>query len=422
MPLTRSTGIAAALIAALALAPCTAPRAAAQTPPNWVQRGNDAAAQGRIREALNDYTRATEQIPNDPVPWFNRARMYSLLGQNAEALADAEHAISLNGLFDEGFALIARLRKAMGQYPQALASIDRAVALKPQSAAYRAQRADVFLVLERSADAAAEYEAALRIDPNSIDALHGEAQALIAMRRDRDALPYLKRYVAIAPDDPDANVATAGLLVAAGRSQDALDFIKAHPSNDPRMTDYRVRALMQVGNRAAAVAALPAAGPNDSAYRASLRGQLAFEAGRCGEAADAYRVAAKASDATPLTWRNYGAASACANDYPAAIAALTRAIGLNPLDPLARRYRADVYRRTGNLAGAIEDARAALRLGGEDADLLMLLGIDEYRAGALRDGVRDYAQGCALLPATATEKRRLCEEQLPKMRATVLKK
>jgi len=183
-----------------------------------------------------------------------------------------------------------------------------------------------------------------------------------------------------------------------------------------------VRALMQLGHRAAAVAALPAAGPNDSAYRASLRGQLAFEAGRCGEAEDAYRVAAKASDATPLTWRNYGAASACAKDYPAAITALTRAIGLNPLDPLALRYRADVYRRTGEVPAAIQDARAALRLGGEDADLLMLLGVDEFLSGARADGVRDYARGCELLPPSATAKRHVCDEQLPKMRATAARK
>ena len=423
MPLTRSALAAALALAALSLAPLAAPGSATpDAQPNWVLRGNDAADHGRIREALNDYTLATEQIPLDPVPWFDRARMYSLLGKNAEALADAEHAVSLNAFFDEGFALIARLKQEMGKYGEALASIDRAVALKPQEDRYRLRRAELLRLLDRFPEAAAEYAAALKINASSRDALHGEAEALIAMRRDRDAIPYLKRYVAIAPENSDANVALAGLLVAAGRSQDALDFIKAHPSADASMMDYQVRALMQLGDRAAATAALPAPGPHDSAYRASLRGQLAFEAGRCREAEDAYRIAAAAHDATPLTWRNYGAASACAKDRPAALTALNRAIGLNPADALAYRYRADVFRDAGDVAGAIEDARAALRLGGENPDLLMMLGIDEYRSGARPDGLRDYARGCELLPAAASAKRRLCDEQLPKLRATALKK
>jgi tetratricopeptide (TPR) repeat protein len=383
---------------------------------NWLQRGNDAVRRGQLREALADFTRATIQLPLDPAPWYDRALTYSRLGLNAEALADAEHAVSVQAFFDEGFALIARLKQEMGKFGEALASIDRALALNPRRQDYHVRRAELLRLLERMPEASAEYADVLRREPNSVKALRGRAEILLAQHQDREALQVLQQYAGLAPDDSDVNVAAAGLLVAAGRSRDALTWIGAHPSLDSRMIDFKVQALMQLGSRSAAMAALPPSSAGDSAYRASLRGQLAFDAGRCREAAEAYRAAAAAPDATALTWRNFGSASACAQDYGGAVAELTRAIDLNPADALARRYRASVHRALGNRRAAIEDAGEALRLGGPDADLLMMLGVDEYRAGSREQGRRDYARGCSLLDPQQTEKRKLCAEQLPKLR------
>ncbi|MEA2784202.1 MAG: hypothetical protein QOF71_306 [Candidatus Eremiobacteraeota bacterium] len=388
---------------------------------NWNQRGNDAVRRGDLAQALVDFTRAVEQIPNDPAPWYNRALVYSKLGKNGEALADAQRSVSVNPLFDEGSALAARLQEELGDYPAALASIDRALAVRSGEVSYHVTRARVLRLLHRTTDAVSEYEDALRRDARFAPALHGLAEVRLEQQRDRDAVALLKRYVAVSPDDSDVNVVVAGLLAKTGRAEDALAWIAAHGSADPRMTDYRVRALLSLGRTAAAGAALPASARGESAYRASLRGELAFHAGRCREAADAYRVAAASPVAeTPgadaLAWRNAGAASACAKDYDAAVSALTRAVDLNPRDPLARRYRADAHRALGNRAAAIGDARAALELAGPEANLLMMLGIDEYLAGSHATGKRDYERGCALLDPAQTEKRELCTAQLAKMK------
>ena len=389
---------------------------------NWNQRGNDAVRRGDLAQAILDFTRATEQIPNDPVAWYNLALVYSRLGKNGEALADAQRSVSVNGLFDEGSALVSRLQRELGDYDAALASIDRALAVRSGEAAYHVARADLLRLLHRTPEAVAVYEEALRRDARSAGALRGLAELRLEQRRDPEALALLKRYVAVAPDDPDVNVVVAGLLAKAGRPADALAWIAGHPSADPRMTDYKVRALLMLGRTGAAVAALPASARGESAYRASLRAEIAFREGRCREAAGAYRIAASTplSDAAPgsdaLAWRNAGAASACAKEYEAAVADLTRAIDLNPRDPLARRYRADAHRALGSRRAAIDDARAALELGGAEANLLMMLGIDEYLAGSRAAGKRDYERGCALLEPAQTDKRALCALQLAKMK------
>ena len=388
---------------------------------NWNQRGNDAVRRGDLAQAIVDFTRATEQIPSDPAPWYNRALVYSRLGKNGEALADAQRSVSVNPLFDEGSALAARLQQELGDYGGALLSIDRALAVRSGEVPYHVTRAGVLRLLNRTPEAVSEYEDALRRDARSATALHGLAEVRLEQQNDRDAVALLKRYVAVTPDDPDVNVVVAGLLAKTGRAQDALAWIAAHPSADPRMTDYRVRALLSLGRAGAAGAALPASARGESAYRASLRGEIAFRAGRCSEAASAYRAAASSPAAdTPgaeaLAWRNAGAASACAKDYDAALTALTRAVDLNPRDPLARRYRADANRALGNRTAAIADARAALELAGPEANLLMMLGIDEYLAGSHATGKRDYDLGCALLDPAQTDKRELCAAQLAKMK------
>jgi len=405
--------IAACCVVLCALAFAGIPAAADNV--NWLQRGNEAANQGKLQEAIADFTQATLQLPLQPEPWYDRALAYSRLGMNAEALADARHAVSLQAFFDEGYALIARLDKDLGKLDDALSNIDRALALKPRDETYHVQRAEILLLLGRLPEASSEYADLLRRDPNSLKALHGRAEILLAQHNDREALQVLQKYAALSPGDSDVNVVTAGLLVQTGRPQDALTWIAAHPTADPRMTDFRVKALMLLGKTKDANAALPPVAPNEPAYRASLRGQLAFDAGRCREAEDSYRAAAAAPDATALTWRNVAAASACAHDYDTAVTAATRAINLKPTDALAYRYRASAYRAQGNRSAAIADAAEALRLGGPDADLLMLLGVDEYLSGLRERGRDDYAKGCALLDASQTEKRRLCAAQLPKM-------
>jgi tetratricopeptide (TPR) repeat protein len=411
----RAACIAVCLALAAALSAGFGARADGQVP-NWVMKGNAALARGDLQTALNDFTAGTEQLPDDPAPWYNRALLYARLGRNGEALADAERAVAVQPFLDEGFALIARLKQAMLRFGEALASIDRALALKPHEAPYHLRRAEILRLLNRAPEAAPEYAAALRDDPSSTAALRGEAELFLAERRDGDALRVLRTYAKLAPDDADVNVAVAGLLVQTGRAQDALAWIAAHPSADPRMTDYQAGALAKLGQRSAAAAMLGPVAFVEPPYRTALRAQLAFEAGRCREAADAYEIVASSPETSALAWRNYGAASACAHDDVTAVAAFTRAIGLNPLDPLAVRYRANAYRNLGNRAAAIRDTRDALRLGGPDADLLMLLGIDEYLDGAHEQGRRDYAQGCALLDPAETEKHRRCDEQLPKLK------
>eukprot|EP00913_Durusdinium_trenchii_P022113 g20779.t1 len=51
-------------------------------------RGNSLARQGKLQEALADYNRAIELVPNAPDPHLNRGAVYESLGRLEDALKD----------------------------------------------------------------------------------------------------------------------------------------------------------------------------------------------------------------------------------------------------------------------------------------------------------------------------------------------
>ena len=133
-------------------------------------------------------------------------------------------------------------------------------------------------------------------------------------------------------------------------------------------------------------------------------------------ARDAFQAAASAAPTDSLRWNDLAAASLCANDFRTAAYASARAVELDPSDAKAFRYRANALRGIGDLPSSIRAAHRALDLGGDEARLLMMVGIDEYTIGKKRLGYLDYKRGCDALSDPASAGARACSWQLPKMR------
>jgi tetratricopeptide (TPR) repeat protein len=405
----------AALALSIAASPFAANAAAVQT--NWVERGNQATTRGDLAEALQDYTNATQQQPNDPVPWYDRALTYQSLGRIAEAIGDARRSIAERASFAEGHELLAHLSQQQGDLAQALRAADKSVELQPDNTGYRLRRALILTDLGRTGDARADYEAILRHNSSQRDALQGLAYALLNAGDEQAALPLLERYVALDPAQTDGNtiVALTDILIAHRRYAEALTYLNANPSPTPHAIENKAQALIGLGRRDEALAAL-ASIPAGTPGSASLRGVMLFESHRCNDAARAFAEATQRDPNDELSWRNLGAAYLCANKLAPARDAFQRAIGLKPADTLALRYQADVLRRIGDLRGAVKSARAYLALGGDEPHALMALGVDEYSLGERSRAIADYERGCKLLPASDPDAA-ACKSQLPQMKA-----
>jgi tetratricopeptide (TPR) repeat protein len=404
-------------VLALAIAASPVIVHAAPVATNWVERGNEAVTRGDLAEALQDYTKATEQQPNDPVPWYDRALTYQSLGRIVEAISDARRSIAERASFADGHELLAHLLQQHGELAEALRAADRSVELQPDNTGYRLRRALILTDLGRAADAKADYEAVLSRNSSQRDALQGLAYALLNAGDEQAARPLLERYVALDPAQTDSNaiVALTDILIAHRKYAEALTYLNANPSPTPHAIENQAQALIGLGRRDEALAAL-AGVPAGTPGSASLRGVMLFESHHCNDAARAFAEATQRDPNDELSWRNLGAAYLCANAFALARDAFQHAIALKPADMPALRYQADVLRRLGDLRGAIKSARAYLALGGDEPHALMALGLDEYALGDRSHAIADYERGCKLLPASDPDAA-TCKSQLPQMKA-----
>ena len=78
---------------------------------------------------------------------------------------------------------------------------------------------------------------------------------------------------------------------------------------------------------------------------------------------------------TPAKLNDKGMALTQAGKYDEAIAAFTKGLELEPGNPVFHYNRGEAYRRAGRLVEAKADLEAVLELSGEEADLLLALGL-----------------------------------------------
>lgn len=373
---------------------------------------------GDLAEALQDYTNATQQQPNDPVPWYDRALTYQSLGRIADAISDARRSIAERATFADGHELLAHLLQQNGDLAEALRAADRSIELRPDEAGYRLRRALILTDLGRPAEAKLDYRDVLRRNPAQRDALQGLAYTLLNAGDEKAAMPLLEQYVALDPVHADSNtiVALTDILVSHGRYAEALTYLNANPSPSPHAIENKAQALFGLGRRDEALATLsglPAGTPGSG----RMRGVMLFESHRCTEAARAFAEATQRDASDELSWRNLGAADLCANNVASARDALQHAVALKPTDSLALRYLVDAQRHLGDLRGAVKSERAYVALGGDEPHTLLQLGADEYTLGDRNRAVTDYERGCRLLPAGDPDAA-TCRSQLSKMKAT----
>jgi len=383
---------------------------------NWVDEGNLATERHDLVEALRDYRFAIGQLPQSPIPRYDRALTYMRLGRAIEALADVRIAIALDYRFGDGYALMAHLLEDTGALVDADVAASRAIDFDPNRIEYRLRHADISLKREQLDAAASDFDVVLAREPANLEALRDLAGVRLAQHRERDVVGLLQRYLKgnkQAEDDADVTIALSSLMIDGKAYGDALHYLDRRPIDRPDAVRNRARALDELGRHDATIALLK---KTDDPESNRILGEIAFAQHHCDVARDAFQAAASAAPTDSLRWNDLAAASLCANDFRTAAYASARAVELDPSDAKAFRYRANALRGIGDLPSSIRAAHRALDLGGDEARLLMMVGIDEYTIGKKRLGYLDYKRGCDALSDPASADARACSRQLPKMR------
>ncbi len=208
------------------IATITAPTALPTiNPSDHIVRGDNAWTQGAIEQAVTEYGAAIEGAPNDEQVHYRYTYGLLIEGDNKQALAAAEDAVTADPFSSDAWAIRALALERNKEYPLAVASALQALALDSKNANALAFMAQAYLDAGQPASAEEKANLALQADPNNAEAhyVHGlwneEANfsyqdALDDYQQAHDLAPNLPQItVEMAWTDWNLNNADAGLAL-----------------------------------------------------------------------------------------------------------------------------------------------------------------------------------------------------------------
>lgn len=337
---------------------------------------------------------------------YSRAQILLLESQEAEAAQLLDRAVER----DPDPALLldaARVHMMVGNLDGAERLAARALAARPGWSVALAQQGDLHLarartgqeVLEEIEAAIASYQAARRADPSDPDTVRTLAELLAQIGKPEEARAALVDLAAHRPLPNDLTLLLARIEAQSGHQADAAarlqQFLRRHPGNAQAIEI--LAGILEDQERYDEAIGLYAPLIEGGTARSGLHrrvGALELQAGRPRQAAalleGGLRLEPGDTGALLLLIQAYDQA----DDLPAATAACTRLVALDPEGLEARFHQARILRRSGDhvaARAAFEDLlrRAASRPALEARDESVVT-LAASQAGVLAFGARDW--------------------------------
>jgi tetratricopeptide (TPR) repeat protein len=225
---------------------------------DYSAEGTKALDAQKYDAAVELFTKAIAEDPKDYFPRFNLALAYSLMGKDAESVAQYKSVLELKpGLYEAELnlgILLLRSKDAAGALPH----LQSAAEQKPTE--YRPVISLADALRETSAWTGAEtaYATAAKLKPDSADAEWGWAQALLHQKKLADAEPHFRKAAALNPRYKSYLLELASLFEADHQTDRAVALYREFP-NDVAAQEHMGALLLSSGDTATAIPALEAA-------------------------------------------------------------------------------------------------------------------------------------------------------------------
>jgi tetratricopeptide (TPR) repeat protein len=266
------------------------------------------AQDGRIDDALREYQRALQILPDFTEAHFNLGVMLFTRGQLDPAIGEFEEAIRLQpdyarAHYNLGLALLQR-----GRVAEALPHAEKEVALEPDYADGHAGLANALALAGRAPEAIPQYELALRLDPGSAKDHFNLALILESTGHPAEAAEHLAQALRLDPHYAEASYQLGLLAIGGARVPEAAGLFAQAVSEKP---DY-AEAHLALGN-------------------------VAMMQGRLDEALASYQRAVQANPRLAEAHFNLGNALAQGGRMAEAVTQYEAALQLKPDFPAARQ-------------------------------------------------------------------------------------
>jgi len=359
-----------------------------------VSMGDAWLAQGDTDEALPYYVRAGKLRPEYAAALDGLARVAEAQALDDQAIALFDRALASDKGFAPAYTHLGDLYLRTGKLDEAVKLLVEAVSVRPDFGPGLDRLAAAYGRLGFSNEAVATIRKAIELEPNDPSHRVTMGQVLLGMGVLAGAEASFQAAIAIDAGDPKARAGLAEIgrrrgdyPAALGQIDTALADTRLDRRNREALTKQRAEIEAE-RNRAATLTAAIASGTAGAADRAAFsaleasrgrfdlaadllastdpqgpdRERLAFYYFRAGRFRDAHTLYAELAAAQPRADLavNDGASLARLGDNEKAKAAFTRALAIDPDQPLAKMYLGNALLRLGDAAGAAATYQAFL--------------------------------------------------------------
>jgi tetratricopeptide (TPR) repeat protein len=177
---------------------------------------------GRLREAIDIFSRAAQLHPEIPDVYNNLAVAYQGIGNFDAAVRAYQTAIELNPDFDLVHSNLARLLESARRFAEAEVSLQRAIQLKPTEPAYWLQLAGVLSRQGKQPEAERALREAIGYQPQNLELKIHLAAALVEQERLDEAADVYRAVIGLQPEFAQAHCSLAFVLERQGRLREGL--------------------------------------------------------------------------------------------------------------------------------------------------------------------------------------------------------
>lgn len=360
------------------------------------ERGLKALDEKNYQAAIEELTKAAATDPSDYAIRFNLALAYSLLGKDAEAVAEYKKTLALKAdlyqaQLNAGICLL-RLKQSADAIPyltaaaaqkpkefrpsyyaaEALAAagqIDKAetyyksaLEADPKSAAAELGLAHALARADRLPDAATHFQKAAELDPQYRNDLLELASMFETKKQAADAIAIYQQF----PDNPGAQERVGALLLESGRADEAIPHFLAAIEKSPSTANRAALAAAYVKNTEPekalpVVQAILQAEPKNYDVR-MLSGRIVRDAHKYSQAADEFYRATQVRPDSAEAWSELATVLILMENYPAGLTALDHVASLHAEKPGHVYFRAIVQDKTKQLKPALESYQRFLAM------------------------------------------------------------
>jgi tetratricopeptide (TPR) repeat protein len=292
--------------------------------------------EGRLPEAIAEFSTAVRLDPAYPDPRVNLAVVYNKQGRLAEATTELVTAVRISPNFPEAHNNLGLAYLKQGRFADAAAEFATVIRLRPDDAVARNNLGNVYGQQGRLQEAISEYRTALALRPDYAEAVNNLGVAYAQQGRLEQAIEEFEHALELKPDYAEARNNLGNAYANQGKLREAMEQYQAAS----RLTPDYPEARNNLGN----------------AY---------LQQGRLEEAAQEF----------------------------------VAALRLMPNLPEAHNNLGNVLIRQGELDRAIDELTAALELREDYAEAHLTLGIAYSRQGRLDEAINHYVRALEIDPS-----------------------